>query len=282
MDNASDQLQELGFSQYEAQAYINLLQRNPLNGYELAKISGIPRPNVYAVLDKLQEKGAAVRLDTPGGTRYAPVPARELIQRLRGQYMSSLEAANRSLSEIPLPNQGHYVWNVRGKSVVIEHALAVIESAQEQLMIAAWPEEARVLEECLQKKEASGVQVSTLCLAGCSQECGACHGDVHRDLFGDREHSRRLIIVADQQEALAGEMDPASEVIAIRTRQKLMVDLAFGFIRNSIALSAYKQRNCSRLDEEVSPGKVEFLDQLDSESSQNDLLAHLRQIHYSS
>jgi len=282
MDNAGDQLQVLGFSQYEAQAYISLLQRNPLNGYELAKVSGIPRPNVYAVLEKLQEKGAVVRLDMPDGTRYAPLPARELIQRLRGQYMSSLEAANRSLSEISLPSKGSYVWNVRGKSVVIEHALALIETAQEQLLIAAWPEEARVLEECLQKKEASGVQVSTLCLAGCLQECGDCHGDVHRDLFGDQEHSRRLIIVADQQEALAGEMDPGSEVIAIRTKQKLMVDLAFGFIRNSIALSAFKQRNCSRVDEEFSPGKVEFLHQLDSESSQNDLLVHLRQIHYSS
>lgn len=282
MDSASDQLQELGFSQYEAQAYISLLHRYPLNGYELAKVSGIPRPNVYAVLEKLQEKGAVVRLDTPDGNRYAPVPAGELIQRLQGQYMASLEAANRSLSEISPHDKGHYVWNVRGYSVVIEHAMAVIQTAQEQLLIAAWPEEAGVLTEFLQNKEESGVQVSTLCLAGCSQMCGACHGDVHTDLFGNREHSPWLIIVADQREVLAGEMDPDSEIIAIRTRQKLMVDLAFGFIRNSIALSAAKQGNCIGLDRDSSPVNVEFLHQLDSESAQNDLLVHLRQMHYSS
>ena len=29
-------LQRLGFSEYEARAYLALLQRNPLNGYELS------------------------------------------------------------------------------------------------------------------------------------------------------------------------------------------------------------------------------------------------------
>lgn len=282
MEMASDQLQEIGFSQYEAQAYIGLLQHYPLNGYELAKESGIPRPNVYAVLEKLQEKGAVLRLDTPEGTRYAPVPVRELIQRLRGQYMASLDAANRSLSEISPQIEEHYVWNVHGYAVVIEHARAVIRSAQEQLLIAAGPEDARALTECLQQKETSGLQVSTLCLAGCSQTCAACHGDVHRDLFGDRERSRWLIIVADQREVLAGEMDQGGEISAIRTRQRLLVNLAFGFIRNSIALSTLKQGACLGSDGIFSQNEDDFLHLLHSESAQEDWLAHLRQMHYSS
>ncbi len=126
MNDARDQLQELGFSQYEAQAYISLLKQYPLNGYELAKLSGIPRPNIYAVLKKIQEKGAVVRMDTPEGTRYAPVPARELIQKLRGQYMASLDAIDRSLSELSPQYKGDYIWNVRGYSVVIDHAASVI------------------------------------------------------------------------------------------------------------------------------------------------------------
>lgn len=61
-----------------------------------------------------------------------------------------------------------------------------------------------------------------------------------------------------------------------------MVDLAFSFIRNSIALSAIKQGACSGLDQGLLSGKVEFLQQFNSESAQNDLLAQLRQSHYSS
>ena len=75
-------LQQLGFSEYEARAYLALLQRNPLNGYELAKVSGLPRANVYAVLQKLEDRGAVVRLDMPSGARYAPVTPTELTQRI--------------------------------------------------------------------------------------------------------------------------------------------------------------------------------------------------------
>jgi len=51
-------LTELGFGEYEARAYTALVRRNPLTGYELAKVSGVPRPNIYAVIERLQHKGA--------------------------------------------------------------------------------------------------------------------------------------------------------------------------------------------------------------------------------
>src|SRR5215208_8334913 len=82
-------LQELGFSEYEARAYLALLQRNPLNGYELAKVSGLPRANIYAVLQKLEERGAAVRLDLPNGTRYAPIAPAELTRRLAARFQDT-------------------------------------------------------------------------------------------------------------------------------------------------------------------------------------------------
>jgi hypothetical protein len=44
-------LQDLGFTEQEARAYQALLQHNPVTGYELAKVSGIPRPNTYPVLE---------------------------------------------------------------------------------------------------------------------------------------------------------------------------------------------------------------------------------------
>src|SRR5215208_5851110 len=79
-------LQELGFSEYEARAYMALLQRNPLNGYELAKVSGLPRANIYTVIQKLEHRGAVVRLDTPGGVRYAPVDPGELTERIARRF----------------------------------------------------------------------------------------------------------------------------------------------------------------------------------------------------
>jgi hypothetical protein len=57
MTDAAALLLQLGFSEYEARAYLALVQRNPLNGYELAKVPGVPRANIYAVLQKLKERG---------------------------------------------------------------------------------------------------------------------------------------------------------------------------------------------------------------------------------
>ena len=82
MNDAISLLRQLGFGEYEAKAYAALLQRHPLNGYELARASGIPRANVYAVLERLEERGAVLRVETPEGTRYSPVPPDELTQGL--------------------------------------------------------------------------------------------------------------------------------------------------------------------------------------------------------
>ena len=79
-------MQQLGFGGYEARAYIALLQRSPLNGYELAKASGVPRSNIYPVLQKLEARGAVVRLEMPGGARYTPVPPQELLAQLGDQF----------------------------------------------------------------------------------------------------------------------------------------------------------------------------------------------------
>ena len=50
-------LLELGFGENEARAYLTLLQLGPASGYELAKASGIPRPNIYKTAFPLAAAG---------------------------------------------------------------------------------------------------------------------------------------------------------------------------------------------------------------------------------
>src|SRR5213594_56798 len=114
MTEAIGLLQQLGFSEYEARAYLALLQRNPLNGYELAKVSGLPRANTYAVLQKLEERGAVVRLDMPNGSRYAPVAPTELTQRIASRFQDVLSATQQALEELATPAASEYVWNIQG------------------------------------------------------------------------------------------------------------------------------------------------------------------------
>ncbi len=50
-------LEELGFSNYEAKAYLALLRDAPVTGYQLSKISGVPRSRIYETLEKLTRQG---------------------------------------------------------------------------------------------------------------------------------------------------------------------------------------------------------------------------------
>lgn len=63
---AVNQLEAIGFTEYEARAYLLLLREGPQTGYHVAKVSGIPRPNIYPVLSRLVERGAVNKMDAKG------------------------------------------------------------------------------------------------------------------------------------------------------------------------------------------------------------------------
>ncbi|MEO8288388.1 MAG: helix-turn-helix domain-containing protein [Chloroflexota bacterium] len=237
-DNIVGVLQRLGFGEYEARAYLALLQRNPLNGYELAKASGLPRANVYSVLQKLEERGAVMRLDMPSGTRYAPVAPSELTEQLDNRFRDDLEDARRQLEDIAVPAEREYIWNTQGYDLLLEHARTLVNSAEERLLVAIWPREAAALSEELAGAEARGVEVITLCLNACPRECGSCQGHIFRYHVVPEHTSGWLVLVADGVELLAGEIAKGNDALAVRTRQRLLVEVAAWYIRHSIALAA--------------------------------------------
>src|SRR5690606_10928095 len=112
MTDLNNLLQELGFTDYEARAYIALLQHNPLNGDALAKDTGRPRPNIYKVLQKLEERGIVIRADTPNSAVYSPISPGQLTKRLGNRFKSILDAASEALESVSKPGARDYVWNI--------------------------------------------------------------------------------------------------------------------------------------------------------------------------
>ena len=58
-DGLVNKLMRIGFTEYQAKAYVALTRKNPVTGYELSKNSGVPRSMIYEVAGKLVERGAA-------------------------------------------------------------------------------------------------------------------------------------------------------------------------------------------------------------------------------
>ncbi len=237
MTGVIEQLQQLGFSQYEAQAYVTLLMNGPANGYELAKRSGIPRPSIYPVMQKLEERGAIRRVETLDGSRYAPVPAQELILKLNNQLHQAIEAASDSLSNIVSPPIIDYTQNFRGYNDLLAYSQKMLETARRQVLVALWPEEASALAEPLQRANERGVHLVTLCLNACEHPCPFCQGSIFRYQLAPTQKSRWLVLVSDLDEMLAGEIEPGGDSLAVCTHQKMLVSLTAGYIRNSIALA---------------------------------------------
>jgi HTH-type transcriptional regulator, sugar sensing transcriptional regulator len=269
-------LQLLGFSEYEARAYLALLQRNPLNGYELAKVSGLPRANIYAVLQKLEERGAVVRLETPDGSRYAPVVPTELTERIANRFQNVLGAAQQALEDLATPVDPEYVWNIRGSAAMLDHAQALLGATQKRLLVAIGRQEASALAEPLTQTETRGVEIITLCLDECPTECGNCRGTICRFCATFAVDQRWLVLVSDDAEMLAGEISPQDDVLAVRTRQRLQVDLASWYIRHSMALTAVLSELRSRQDQVIGPEAQALLRAVDPSDRRGGWLDHMR------
>ncbi|OYT44170.1 hypothetical protein B6U84_04675, partial [Candidatus Bathyarchaeota archaeon ex4484_40] len=59
--------EDIGLSEYEARAYISLLENGPSTARRLSMISGIPRTKIYGTLKKLIERDLVIEI--PGNPK---------------------------------------------------------------------------------------------------------------------------------------------------------------------------------------------------------------------
>ncbi len=245
-------LQRLGFTEYEAKAYVALLQQYPVNGAKVAKVSGVPRPNVYAVLQKLEDSGAALRVETTEGVEYVPVPPAELIERLSSQFAATAQSARQALSAVAAPSQDEYVRNIRGEGLLLHHAREIVNTASSELLLAVWLPEAHELADSTRQAEDRGAALTTLCWQACPQPCGYCRGKIYRHHLSSGNGARWLILVRDADEMLVGTIN-GDEILGIRTRQSRLIEMASWYVRHSIAVGLLLTDLGTQLDQLISP-----------------------------
>jgi predicted transcriptional regulator len=194
-------LREMGFTEVEAKAYLALVEAGqPLSGYEVAKLAGVPRPNIYPALQHLARRGAVVEAVGEGPPRYRATPfgaiARAALARLADN-IRALEAA------LDRPWDRSDTCHARGPEALWVHATDLIRRAQATLTVGATPLLARFAP-ALHEARARGLAVRYLCLAGCPPEgCGVCGTPRgHIDPPGGRV-PEWLVLVRDGEEMLA-------------------------------------------------------------------------------
>ncbi|MFA5663874.1 TrmB family transcriptional regulator [Castellaniella sp.] len=244
-------LQQLGFTEYEARAYAALVAEGELNGYELAKKTGIPRANIYAVAARLVERGAILPAEHAGGRRYVALAPEPLLRSLQAQHQRALQAARQAFERRGSSAESVAVLNLQGQEL-LTRARQLVDACHQRLLLALHPEAAAFLAEALQMAGERGVRIASLCLAACGTACGGCQGHFYRQAVPAVAGSDRLVLVADDHTALIGRFHGADGQSAashgLTTRQPAVVQLAADFIRQQLVLATLGQALGGRLD----------------------------------
>ena len=129
-------LQALGFSEYEARAYLTLYRSQPATAYEVSKLAGLPKANVYAVLDSLTKK-EAVQPISENPLRYVVVPPSVLFNRIAESVAKRCAKLTEVVPHLSQASDDHYVWSVAGKEALAAKMQSMIDSAKSHIWVKA-------------------------------------------------------------------------------------------------------------------------------------------------
>jgi sugar-specific transcriptional regulator TrmB len=245
MQDVVEQLQRLGMSGYEAKAYITLVGAGkPLNGYEVAKRSGVPRSTVYETLGKLVAKGAAYELHgSDDATDYLPLPPRSLLERMRREFDDSIESLESSLPTIVAPPEAHLTHNLKDARALLTRAEDVIAGSRTDLFLSIWPGEMERLSFLVKRAVERGVDTSVMHFGPAPDPVGHLYEHRFPSLGAGVEDlgCRLLVVVGDRRETLIGGFVNDS-AWGVYTEDPAVAMMAAEYIRTDIAMEIIADR----------------------------------------
>lgn len=252
MDELYKQLQKLGFSQYECKAYVALLKNSPITGYEISKRSGVPRSMIYEVLGKLLEKGAVYTVPSEPIT-YAPLPAKELIARMRNSFDRSFNFLEQNLAAVEKEQQVDVIRRISSEELVLAEMEDMISRAQNELWLSIWAPQASFIKSKADKRMKEDISVYSILFGAPEMEIGfTTHHDYMSPEVAEKRTRGRLTIVArDNEEVLIANFASSSTAWAIKTQDPALVLVAVEYIRHDIMFA--------QVVKEMGPEKAESL-----------------------
>lgn len=203
-ENTIETLKNLNFTEYEAKAYLALLEESPLTGYAVAKNSGVPRSKIYEVLESLALRGD-IFVSYGNTPQYIPVPAKELIKNRRLKAEEAFEQAEKSLAKFELSsNDRENIWNITGRNEILDKVKACILSAEKRVLLEIWEEEFNELESELRQAANKGVTITIITYGEIESDFAHIyHHDMSREITEEYD-GRWIVFSGDDAEVVAG------------------------------------------------------------------------------
>lgn len=240
-----DELQRLGMSGYEAKAYVALVAAGtPLNGYEVAKRSGVPRSTVYETLGKLVGRGAAYEVRAgEASVGYLSLPPTALLDRMRREFDRSIDALRSALPEVASPPQVRLVHSLSDRKSLLARAEDVIAAARTDLFVSGWPQEIAPLKPLVRRASDEGVDVSVVSFGADPEPVGntIAHTFSQPEVVLENLGCRLLVVSADREQAVIGGVING-DAWGVFTDDPAVVLVAVEYVRHDIAMHLIAQK----------------------------------------
>ena len=223
-DQLVDALLAYGLNEYEARAYLALLQHGPAVAGDISRRSGIPRPRVYDTLQRLIE--ASLVAENGGSPRsYAPLPLDDFLSRMASQFRRRQDLLRDGLAESSGDNRNEGVFHIHDEVPIIRQAEDLIDSAERHLVIRGSGIDLTPLGRSLREARQRGVVVEGMMFGAGELPGGIARAEGSPNGHGGSQGGRPLMVVGDRGEALVGELGGSNRPYAVRSRNHLLVEL---------------------------------------------------------
>jgi len=257
--DAVNRLIEIGFSQYEARAYLGLLGREPMTGYALANLTGIPQPKVYETLRRLSRKGVAVPVQ--GDTaRFVAIPTSQLISQLDQDFRRRLADAELGLMRVGGEDRNHEVRVLgvtRDWPSIQAQAIALLDTAQRHVYISLHCDDPTPVLDAINRIDNRGVLTDMLLFgdAPVSITHGRCvRHESTRGVVYRHHQARHLAVVVDGSKMIWALAPDGTQWEQVGIDDPLLAAVVKGYVRHDMYVQQIATDFGTALTERYGPG----------------------------
>ncbi len=130
------EFRKLGFTEYEAKAYLTLCQTSPATAYEVSKIAGLGKANVYSALEGLAQRGA-VQPVSELPVKYVPIEPSRLLGQIAASTSARCKELVGKLDRLQHAVNTEYVWTIKEDENIHAKVGEMIARARRHIWIKA-------------------------------------------------------------------------------------------------------------------------------------------------
>jgi len=238
-----------GLGRQEAAIYMCLLKNDELTGYEVAKLTGISRSNVYNSLAALVEHGAAY-VEEGTSTKYTAVSMEEFCDN-RIRYLKEVEEYLLCNCPKKTAESDGYI-TIEGYRHICDKIHHMLNGAQKRIyfsanhnMLEKWQAEIRQLVE----RQIKVVLISDEFPQIFAEDDSLCEEIIFYQIYPElieestaETWERQIRLIIDSEYAITGEVAGSSNDTCLYSAQRNFVNVFKDAMRNEIELIKIKEK----------------------------------------